>query len=373
MSPNAPQERSRPIALLVVLLLSVTVLASRPLATSAQASTQTSYPDIESYRVSGAVNFSSPGSESFWNVIPWTNVSLAATVSPGGGHTPFVLVKSANDGFSVYMLFRWTDRQGPSYLADNEIYTAANGSLLPLTPGATTQATQLYYNSTYYYPDRVAMLWYVGSSSTQQPSPQMQLGSDGAITGGAAEIWHWQSNPTDSDKNDSGFPGGYTDPAGNPIYPPDNLSFAEDDYTNTTGFYVVAGSFSAGAPNLVPSASPYSVLAGNQYSDANKAWTVEMERTFTTAAGRYNVQLQANMSYAVAFAVWQGKLGESSNFKSVSQWYMVTIGDKPSSSTGGTSAGSSGVDVEVAAAVAIGTLLVGAAAGSVVRHGKRTP
>jgi hypothetical protein len=337
------------------------------------AAAQTSFTDITSYRVSGAVNFSNPGSESFWNAIPWTNVTLAATVSPGGGHTSYVLVKSANDGFNIYMLFQWTDSQGPSYLADNEVYTAPNGSLVPLTPAATTQVDQLYYNSTYYYPDRVAMLWYIGSSTSQQPSPRMQLGTDGAITGGAAEIWHWQSNPTDNSPSDTGFPGGYTDPAGNPIYPPDNLSFAEDDYTNTTGFFVAAGSFGASAPNLLPNASPFVVLAGNQYSQANKTWTVEMERSFTTSSSQYNVQLQTGLSYAVAFAVWQGKLGESLDFKSVSQWYMVTISDKPYPAQASAQSASTGVGVEVAAAVAVGTLLVGIAIGSLVKSGRRAP
>ena len=362
---------SRPLAILLLLLLACVVFTSYPLAASAPVNAQSTYPDITSYRVSGSVNFSNPGGESFWESIPWTNVTLAATVSPGGGHTPYVLVKSANDGFNIYMLFRWPNAQGPSYLADNEIYKASNGSLVPLDPASTATVTQLYYNSTYYYPDRVAMLWYIGSSTSRQPTPRMQLGTDGAITGGAAEIWHWQSNPTDNDNNDSGYPGGYTDPAGNPIYPPDNLSFAEDDYTNTTGFFVVAGSFGTGAPNLVPNASPYSVLAGNEYSQTNKSWMVEMERSFTTDAGKYNVQIEDNLSYAVAFAVWQGKLGESSDLKSVSQWYMLTVSDQPYPAKAVASSTSTGVDVEVAAAVAAGTLLVGFAIGSLVRQRRR--
>jgi len=348
------------------------VFTSRPLSITHPVSAQTSYTDIKSYRVSGAVNFSNPGGESFWKSIPWTNVSLAASVSPGGGHTPYVLVKSANDGFNIYVLFRWPDSKGPSYLADTEVYKAANGTLVPLDPASTATVTQLYYNSTYYYPDRVAMLWYIGSSTSQQPSPKMQLGTDGAITGGAAEIWHWQTNPTDSNKSDGGFPGGYTDSYGNPIYPPDNLSFAEDDYTNTTGFFVVPGSFGAAAPNLVPDASPFDVLAGNEYSQANKTWTVEMERSFTTSAGQYNVQIGANLSYAVAFATWQGKLGESSDFKSVSQWYMLTVSNQPYPAKSTSASTSSGVDMEVAAAVAAGTLLVGLAIGSLLRQGRRT-
>ena len=258
---------------------------------------------------------------------------LAATVSPGGGHTPNVLVKSANTGFDIYMLFRWNDSAGPSYLSDTEIFTVPNGTVEDLTPQLTANATQLIYNSTYYYPDRVAMLWFIAPSSEQQQSPKMMLGSDGAITGGAAEIWHWQSNPTDNNPNDTGFPGGYTDPANNPIYPPDNLSFAEDDFTNTTGFYVIGGSFGNSTPNLDPYADPFLVHVGSSYSFTNKTWTVEMDRSFQTYdnASNYRVQLSTGSSYYVAMGVWQGRMGESSDLKSVSLWYNLTVSGQSAS------------------------------------------
>src|SRR5579884_1688495 len=282
-------------------------------------SSQSTFPNIISYRVNGAPNYTAPGSESFWQSISWTVVPLAATVSPGGGHTSNLLVKSANNGFDIYMLFRWNDSAGPSFLADPEMYRAPNGSLIPLTPEATANVTQLFYNSTYYYPDRVAVLWFIANQSERQESPRMMLGTNGAITGGAAEIWHWQSNPTDNNPNDTGFPGGYTNPTGAPIYPPDNLSFAEDDYTNTTGFFVIAGSFGSGSPNLDPYADPFMIHVGSYYSYSNKTWTVEMVRSFTTSqASSYRVQLATGSSYFIAMAVWQGKLGESAEFKSVS-------------------------------------------------------
>jgi cytochrome b558/566 subunit A len=199
----------------------------------------------------------------------------------------------------------------------------------------------------------------------------MMLGSDGAITGGAANLWHWQSNPTDNDANDTGFSGGYVDPSGTPISPPDNLSFAEDDYTNTTGFFVVGGGF-PGAPNLDPYASPYLILAGNQYAPATKTWTVEMSRTFTTDAPSYRVQLSTGSSYYVAFAVWQGRLGESADMKSVSQWYNLAVSDQGFSSNASSPQGS-GVSGEVAVSVAAGTLLAGFVIGSVLRWGTKEP
>jgi hypothetical protein len=359
-------------SLLSILLLTQAVVPVVMAQAAAQGTSQSNFQNITSYRVSGTLNFSNPGAEVFWKSIPWTNASMAASVAPGGGHTKFVLVKSANDGFNVFMLFTWKDALGPSYLGATEVYKAANGSLIPLSPATTGATNQLYYNSTYYYPDRAAMLWFVGSGSTLQASPVMELGTNGALTGGAADIWHWQSNPTDNNKSDSLFPGGYTDYAGKPIYPPDNLSFAEDDYTNTTGFYVTPGNFGT-APNLAPYSSPYVVLAGTHYSYANKTWTVEMVRAFTTDAPKYQVQLVRGSAYYVAFAVWLGRAGESSNFKSVSQWYTLTVSSQTPPQSAAAQSSQAGVSPLLAASVAAGVLLVGLVIGSMLRSGPERP
>jgi hypothetical protein len=356
-------------SLLVGLLFAFSAPNQFSLFQTVDVSSQSTFPNIISYRVNGAPNYTAPGSESFWQSISWTVVPLAATVSPGGGHTSNLLVKSANNGFDIYMLFRWNDSAGPSFLADPEMYRAPNGSLIPLTPEATANVTQLFYNSTYYYPDRVAVLWFIANQSERQESPRMMLGTNGAITGGAAEIWHWQSNPTDNNPNDTGFPGGYTNPTGAPIYPPDNLSFAEDDYTNTTGFFVIAGSFGSGSPNLDPYADPFIIHVGSYYSYSNKTWTVEMVRSFTTSqASSYRVQLATGSSYFIAMAVWQGKLGESAEFKSVSLWYNLTVSSHIAPSKAITaSSPSSGVPISLASAVAVASVIVGLVIGTVLR------
>ena len=325
-----------------------------------------SYPNITSYRVSGTPDYDSPGNESFWNTIDWINVPLSASVSPGGGHTSELSVKSANDGFNVYMLLKWTDTVGPSFGSGSEMYTASNGTLIPLNEEATMNVTQLFYNSTYYYPDRVATLWFLGGSREQAPA--MLLGSSGAITGGAADIWHWQSVPTDNSPNDPSFPGGYTDPTGRSIYPNDNMSFAEDDFTNMTGFFVTAGSFGADSPNLDPYADPFIVHVGNAFSDSNKTWSIEMARSFTTSDPQFQVQLKTGATFYAAFAVWNGRLGESAHVKSVSQWYTITISDSPppylsSSPTSPTPE----ITPALAAAVGLGLLITGVIIGIMVR------
>ncbi len=334
------------------------------------ATIQTAFTTITSYRVSGAPNYNTPGNESFWSQIGWTNISLVASVAPGGGKTPSVLVRSPNDGFNIYVLFRWKDAQGPSFRGDNEVFNDSSGGHI-LNPANTSTVNQLFYSSNYYYPDRAAMLWFIGNQAQRdQTAPQMQLGWNGAITNGTANIWHWQSNPTDNNPSDKIFPGGYNDPKGNPIYPPNNSSFAEDDYTNKTGFYPVAGNVS-GTLNLDPYANPFMILAGTYFSAANKTWTVEMVRPLVVQQdARYRVQLTVGSTYFVGFAIWNGRMGESQHIKSVSQWYKLSVSNQAAPAA---PAPTGGVSLTLATATGIGLLVTGLVVGLMIKPERKKP
>jgi hypothetical protein len=330
------------------------------------ASVQTIFTTITSYHVTGAPDYNAPGNESFWSQIGWTSVPLVASVAPGGGNTSSVQIKSANDGYNIYVLFRWSDAQGPSYGNSTEEFKDAQGKLQVLNPANTTGVNRLFHNSTYYYPDRVAMLWYIGNlTQRDQTAPQMQVGTNGALSAGTANIWHWQSNPTDNNPSDFNYPGGYTDPKGDLIFPPNKASFAEDDYTSsTTGFSAISGNAS-GTPNLDPYSTPFIVLAGNYFSTANKTWTVEMVRPLLVPQdAKYRVQLSIGSTYFVGFAVWNGKMGESQHIKSVSQWYQFTLTNQSPPALA-TTAG--GVSLTLAAATGIGLLAVGLIAGLLIK------
>ncbi len=352
--------------ILVLLFASLTLMTIVTLSPR-QVVAATNPVNILSYYVNGSPNYNAPGNESFWMNIGWTTVPLSASVTPGGGHTSSVFVKSANDGYNIYILLRWNDSQGASFQSAQEQYrNATTNKIENLTYTATGVVNQLIYNSTYYYPDRVAMLWFL--NGPMGIVPKMQLNSTGAITNGTANIWHWQSNPTSNNPADTGFPGGYTDPLGKSVFPPNNSSFAEDDYTNMTGFFPIAGTV-AGAPNLAPYADPYIVLSGDHYSSANKTWTVEMVRPLIVPqAGQYRVQLVTGSSYFVGFAVWNGRMGESSHIKSVSNWYKLTV-TNIAPTTPATPAG--GVSLTLAAATGAGLLLAGLIIGVVVRPEKK--
>lgn len=358
----------RRISLAVVALVLVSLTTSPGILNRAAA--QSTPPHITSYRVSGAPNYSAPGNESFWNNIGWTNVPLIASVSPGGGHASSVLVKSANDGFNIYVLFRWNDSQGPSFGSSPEEYMRANGQLALLYPQNTSVVKQLFYNSTFYYPDRVAMLWFL--NGPRDIVPQMQLNSTGAITSGSANIWHWQSNPTDNNPGDPGFPGGYVNPRGVPIFPPNNASFAENDFTNRTNFYLVGGNVTG--PFIIdPFSNPFVILAGNSFSTTNRTWTVEMVRPLVVLQDvPNNVQLNVGSSYFVGFAVWNGRMGESQHIKSVSQWYTLAVSNlSPPSNLASSPSG--GVSLTLAAAAGGGLLLAGLIIGIVLKPERKRP
>jgi cytochrome b558/566 subunit A len=131
---------------------------------------------------------------------------------------------------------------------------------------------------------------------------------------------------------------------------------------------VTGGSFGADSPNLDPYADPFVIHAGNYFSENNQTWTVEMVRSFTTSeASQYRVQLTTGSSHFVAFAVWNGKLGESAHIKSVSQWYTLTVGDQPPPAPPISTPIEAGVPATLAAAVGTGLLIVGVIIGIVIR------
>jgi hypothetical protein len=355
---------------IVFLTLLMILVLSSPVPRAVRA--QPPVVNIKSYRVDGAPNYGAPGNETFWKNIGWTNVSLGASVSPGGGHTSSVLVRSANDGFNIYVLFRWYDAQGPSYgSASEEYYNATGHAYEFLDPSVTGLVNQLEYNVSYYYQDRVAMLWFLNGTRDEN-APAMKLNSTGAITDGSANIWHWQSVPTDNNVlNDTDFPGGYTDTKGSLIYPPNNSSFAEDDYTDKNGFFLVAGNSTDAPPVIDPYGNPFLVLAGNYFSTANKTWTVEMVRPLTISQdSQYRVQLSVGSQYFVGFAVWNGRMGESAHIKSVSQWYSLTVSDQAPTTPPTPAAG---ISLTLAIAAGGGLLLAGMVIGVLVRPEKKRP
>ncbi|WP_338604685.1 cytochrome b558/566 subunit A [Sulfolobus tengchongensis] len=202
-----------------------------------------------------------------------------------------------------------------------------------------------YTNSTWYYPDRVAMMWYMGS--VIPPSKDgMNIGGkypgqtfDGvtfkdaggslAQTGGAANIWMWVSGAT---WNNSTY-----DPAfqanlwqnesltGLPYVDVGNHGFAVPLYSNNTNMYEVdcAGIWYTPVASKGLNGSLFFIWTGAKYS--NGTWTVEFARPLAVPSNysKWMPNITVGQTYYVAFAVWQGKLGETLFDKSITPSFLT--------------------------------------------------
>lgn len=385
---------------------------------------------ITVYRVTGTADLSNPGTASYWNQIPWENISLTANIpnAPTSGLTHYILVKSAWNGTWIFVLVKWYAPEpafGAWSTAAAGICPSASGPglfrLVELMPGTkyfiesnytnyisivndkvyhgrlvlnfsgvllptynNSQITVLpngtiifwhslrpmerllyndgmfygyYTNSTWYYPDRVAMMWYMGSGVPSMDG--MHIGgkypgqvfdgfnftyAGGALKqpGGAANIWMWVSGAT---WNNSTY-----DPAfkmnlwqnetdtGLPYVDPGNHGFAVPLYTNNTNMYEVdtAGIWYAPVSSNVKAlnGSLFFIWTGAKYQDGY--WIVEFARPLSVPQGYSNwmPNITVGNTYYVAFAVWQGKLGETLFDKSITPSFLqLTLVNSPPTST----------------------------------------
>jgi len=244
-------------------------------------------------------------------------------------------------------------------------------------PEDTAGYVSLFYNSTYYYPDRLAIMWLLGgvpSTWTQVAyTPHMMPGTSGALSAGQAELWVLNSNPRANNTQDSGYPGPtffsrtspppyvhhpqYNDPLNLGYLP--NQGLIADLFVNGSSIYYIGGNYRVAFPSLDnPHITPWQVANGmanlSQLWDPSVVATgfqfvntptgqymiAEFARTFSTVGvsggqgeSHYQIQLQPGQTYHVAFAVFQGGAGESVDFKSISFWWNLYIQPANSGST----------------------------------------
>ncbi len=344
----AQSKISQKKVLLTILVAAVSIIGFTGFINIASAqSTNT----IISYSVTGSPNWTAPGTEPFWKNIPWTPVSLIESVT-GGGHTPMISVKSAHTNSEIFMLLTWQD-SNPSYLGSSAFgfntvavlegknstgYYYINGPNRTQEQQAVDNGTLvgLFHNSTFYYPDRAAIMWSLGATSDC-----MNLGKNGgSLSTGAANIWEWEFGAMDNSSRDPAWSlWSNTTATGTNSIP--THSFALNLFSNQTNLYQVGigGNTFANWYNPVPgtvNVDPYIVWTAANYSDGN--WTVEYVRSFTTPSqlSNYEVQISQGQSYNIAFAVWQGYQGESAFVKSIAPtFYTLSISSsKPSTSSG---------------------------------------
>ncbi|BFI75875.1 ethylbenzene dehydrogenase [Sulfurisphaera ohwakuensis] len=236
-------------------------------------------------------------------------------------------------------------------------------------PEDTAGYVSLFYNSTYMYPERFAIMWLLGgvpSDWTQIAyTPHMMPGTSGAMSAGQEELWIFNDNPRGNNTQDMGYPGptffsrtspppyihwpSYKDPLNLGYLP--NQGLIADAYVNGSSIYYIGGNYLVSFPSIDnPHITPWEVWNGlandsllwdpsvvatgfQFYNTPTGPWMiVEFARTFSTVGvsngqgeSHYQVQLQPGHTYWVAFAVFQGGAGESVDFKSISFWWRIYI------------------------------------------------
>lgn len=416
MRHNLSSKLGRYKALLLLALVGIVgalyVLAPLPLAQAPSG--------IVAYKVVGSANLQSPGTESFWQNIPWYNVTLVPNLNqqmipvlanvPTSGAVPYLMVKAAWNGTDIIILLKWPDPYGPSYAGPaaiagpghwplvynpngplnmtflqlltstfhkkyfviNSSYAVIKGSPRPMeyvlaymAPHYGVYFYGYYVNLTsgHYYPDRAAIMWYMGSQ--QSPSDCMNIGgghpnfavggqlgqlmqsylgsnvepnTGGSLSSGAADIWEWISGATDPKGDNFNYFTNVTWDVENGISQAAAEQFAAAPhgffinlFANQTGLYDV-GDGGIWYPNATgPEPGYFSGYTGAVYE--NGYWVVEFVRSLQ-ATMPDTVNLVPGQTYDVAFAVWAGKAGETSWDKSISPSFIpLTIATTPPPTT----------------------------------------
>jgi len=232
---------------------------------------------------------------------------------------------------------------------DTQIYVLQNGTILfyhsPRPMEYLFDQDGMFYgyyvNSTWYYPDRFAVMWYMGAESS--PMDCMNIGgkfpgqlydgvrikdAGGSLSAGPASIWMWVSGATWNSSGDPAFAADLwqnTSATGLPYVDQGNHGFAVPLFTNQTNIYEVdtAGIWYSPVTSSGLNGSLYYVWTGASWSSGY--WTLEIVRPMSVPSGwgKWMPELQPGHEYDVAFAVWQGRGGETLFDKSITSSFLT--------------------------------------------------
>ncbi|WP_016732421.1 cytochrome b558/566 subunit A [Saccharolobus islandicus] len=204
-----------------------------------------------------------------------------------------------------------------------------------------------YTNSSWYYPDRTAIMWYVANNvptkddmnlGGEQPGEVFDgftfkyAGGSLAQQGGAANIWMWLSGATWNNATyDPAFKANiwenltFLNSTNIPYTDPGNHGFAVPLYTNNTNLYEVdtGGIWYTPVRSSGLNGSLFFIWTGAKYQDGY--WYVEFARPLAVPPDYepFMPNITAGKVYYVAFAVWQGRLGETLFDKSITSNFLT--------------------------------------------------
>ncbi len=125
---------------------------------------------LSASQVTGNLQVDGVANEAFWSTT--TGQTFTTTYTPGSDQIPggvSVTMKAATNGTDLFLLFTWSD---------------------------TTESRQRLGDAS--FEDRLAVMMEI-PGGTPMDSPCMQASSNGAVTSGTADQWHWKAGRTDGE------------------------------------------------------------------------------------------------------------------------------------------------------------------------------
>ncbi len=239
-----------------------------------------------------------------------------------------------------------------------------------------------YTNSTWYYPDRAAIMWYLGSGTPTKDGMNIggkypgqsfdgvtfnEAGGSLVQQGGSANIWMWVSGATWNNATyDPAFKANLWENeslTGLPYVDPGDHGFAVPLYTNNTNMFEVdtSGIWYTPVKSSGLNGSLFFIWTGAKYE--NGSWVVEFARPLAVPSQYqpFMPNITVGNTYYVAFAVWQGRLGETLFDKSITSSFLtleLVTTPPTTTSTATSTATSTSTAVSVTSSIPPATLYV---------------
>ncbi|BCU67629.1 cytochrome b558/566 subunit A [Sulfolobales archaeon HS-7] len=240
--------------------------------------------------------------------------------------------------------------EGVSILFPNSTQiTVSNNTILlyhsPRPIEAILYSSGLFYgyytNQTWYYPDRAAIMWYMGNET--EPMDAMNVGgkypgqifdgfnfseAGGSLSAGPANIWMWVSGATWNSTLNPAFKYNlWQNTSLTGLNYTTDHGFAVPLFTNQTDMYEVdtSGIWYSPVASSGLNGSLFMIWTGANYS--NGYWTVEFVRSMTVSPheSKFMPTFKVGQEYNVAFAIWQGREGETLFDKSIAPEFLTVF------------------------------------------------
>jgi hypothetical protein len=159
------------ITLTAIIAVALLISLANPPLVAAQA------PEIVAKRIEGTVTVDGLATESVWAKAPAVTIPLSASTDEGG-HVSSITVKAVNNGEWLYLLIQWED---PTASLLQNVTAESH----PVEEEEEEEEEEMAAEQE----DRLAVMWYIRGNLMAYPC--MKMGTNGAVTQGEVDLWHW--------------------------------------------------------------------------------------------------------------------------------------------------------------------------------------